>query len=106
LSKAAINQKWLITRSAARAFNLYLSLVFKQGDSHEQEWPSNRIRTVKIRAASKSRVVVELAPEDAEFPPVPLVNLKLNRILGPVDFSEPSCKSFPRQSTLSTDQKA
>jgi universal stress protein A len=49
---------------------------------------------VKIRAAPKSRVVVELAPGDAEFPPVALAELKLNRILVPVDFSEPSRKAL------------
>jgi universal stress protein A len=58
---------------------------------------------MRLRAAKKSRIVLELRPDESKFPGMALPEFKLKKILVPVDFSEASRKalhyavSFARQ---------
>lgn len=58
---------------------------------------------MKVRTGRSRNVMLEMEPKDSAFPPIPLPELRLQRILLPVDFSECSRKalqyavSFARQ---------
>jgi len=62
---------------------------------------------MKLRTTRRSRnVILEIGPRDSSLPPVPLQELRLNRILLPVDFSDCSRKAMTYASSFARQFQA